>query len=92
MSQNTEAAIWMRIIHPNGKLSPSAARALLKLEFTTRDRKRMHELAMKVQAGPLTSEEQYEIDSFDRVGTLLAILKSKARKVLKRAAVRQRTP
>lgn len=84
MSPTTEAAIWTRVIHPDGELSPQTARAVLKLEFDDHDQERAHELALKAQEGTLTPEEQYEIDNYERVGTLLAILKSKARKVLKR--------
>jgi hypothetical protein len=84
ISPTTEAAIWTRLIRPDGELSPTAARALLKIEFDERDRKRMHELALKVQMGTLTSDELNDIENYERVGTMLAILKSKARKVLKR--------
>jgi hypothetical protein len=86
LSPATEAAIWMRVIHPDGELSPKTARALLKLEFNAHDQQRMHELSAKVQAGTLTPEEEYEIDGYERVGSTLAILKSKARKVLKRTS------
>jgi hypothetical protein len=88
LSPITEAAIWTRVIHPDGELSPASARALLKLEFDEYDRQRMHELAMKAQDGALTPEEEYAIDNYERVGTMLAILKSKARKVLKSARPR----
>lgn len=84
LSPATEAAIWTRVIHPNGRLSAHAARAILMLEFPVGDRQRMHELALKAQEGTLTPAEEVEISSFERAGTLLAILKSKARKVLKR--------
>lgn len=80
----TEAAIWARVIHPNGKLEPAVARAILKLEFGAEDRERMHQLAQKAQEGELTPEEQFEIDNFERVGNMLAILKSQSRKLLKR--------
>ena len=43
----TEAAIWARVIHPNGELTPAVARAILKLEFSDDDRERMHELSQK---------------------------------------------
>ena len=79
----TEAAIWARVIHPNGKLEPAVARAILKLEFNAEDQVRMHELSQKAQEGELTPEEQFEIDNFERVGNLLAIMKSQSRKLLK---------
>jgi hypothetical protein len=84
-SHTTEAAIWARVIHPNGKLTPPVARAILKLEFSADDQQRMHELAQKAQEGALTPEEQFEIDNFERVGNMLAIMKSQSRKLLKRA-------
>jgi hypothetical protein len=84
----TEAAIWARVIHPNGKLTPKVARAILQLEFSADDQERMHELSQKVQEGCLTPAEQFEIDNFERVGNLLAILKSQSRKLLKRDAPR----
>jgi hypothetical protein len=80
----TEAAIWARVIHPNGELTPSVARAILQLEFSQEDQERMHELSKKAQNGALSPEEQFEIDNFERVGNMLAILKSQSRKLLKR--------
>jgi len=88
-SSTTEAAIWARVIHPNGELSPQTARAILKLEFPESDQQRMHELALKAQEGDLTPEEEVETDNFERAGTTLAILKSKARKVLKQTSRRR---
>ncbi len=84
----TEAAIWARVINPNGQLTPPVARAILKLEFSADDQARMHELAEKAQEGELTPEEQFEIDNFERVGNMLAILKSQSRKLLKKCARR----
>jgi hypothetical protein len=85
----TEAAIWARVIHPNGELTPAVARAILELEFTIDDQERMHELSQKAQEGALTPEEQFEIDNFERVGNLLAIWKSQSRKLLKRVSRRR---
>ena len=50
----------------------------------------MHELALKAQEGKLTPAEEFDIENFERVGTLLAILKSEARQLLKRSTPRQR--
>jgi hypothetical protein len=80
----TEAAIWARVIHGSAELTPRVARAILKLEFSVDDQERMHDLALKAQEGRLTPEEEFEIDNFERVGTMLAILKSRSRKLLKR--------
>src|SRR5689334_15330331 len=84
----TEAAIWACVIHPNGDLTPQTARALLTLEFDHAERARAHELTTKAQDGSLPPAEEYEADNLERVGTLLAILKSRARKVLKRSSRR----
>ena len=40
----------------------------------------MHELAEKARAGTLTVEEHVEMDNYERVGHLLSLMKSKARK------------
>jgi len=88
LSPTTEAAIWTRIIHPDGEVSPEAARAILRLEFDESEQRRMHQLAAKAQEGTLTPDEEYAIGNYERVGSMLAILKSKARKVLKRTSRR----
>ena len=80
---NTEAAIWERVIHPQGKMSVAAARQILQLEFSDEERARMHELAVKNQAGRLTQEESSELDNYMRVGSMLSVLQSRARQVLK---------
>jgi hypothetical protein len=89
LPSSTEAAIWTRVIHPNGELTLTAARAILQLEFNDDDQKRMHELAQKAQEGVLTPAEQFEIDNFERVGNMLAILKSQSRKLLKHTGRRR---
>jgi hypothetical protein len=83
LSPTTEAAIWERVIPPDGRLTPAAARAILRLEFDEGDRRRMRELAGNAQEGKLTADEAAEITNYERVGSLLALLKSKAREVLK---------
>jgi hypothetical protein len=45
----------------------------------------MHELVAGNREGRLSAEEQEELDNYVRVGDLLAILQSKARKLLKRS-------
>ena len=83
----TEGAIWNRLLQPGRKiLSLEAARSLLRLEFAPEDKTRMHELASKARDGSLTTAEQEAIRNYERVGNLLALLKSKARQRLKKAA------
>jgi hypothetical protein len=85
MVANTETAIWGRVMKPdNGDLSAAAARAILRLNFHSTDLKRMNSLAAKAQHGTLSLEEREEIENYNRVGHLLALLQSKARKSLRR--------
>lgn len=92
MSPNLEvndAVIVSRLIQPerNG-LSVAAARAILRIAFAPQDKGRMRELAGKARAGTLTSSEQAELDSYERVGHFLGLLHSKARRSLKKHAAR----
>jgi hypothetical protein len=81
-SLTSDAALWGRVIQFEGELSPTAARALLKVRFSPGDVDRMRELSAKARAGSLTPQEQHAIDTYERLGCLLDILHSKARRVL----------
>ena len=83
VSDSTEAAIWERVIHPQGSMTPSAARRIVQMTFSEAEKVRMHELAVKNQAGALTPQEQAELDNYCRVGVTLSVLQSRARQVLK---------
>jgi len=81
----SEAALWGRLLDPvDPELSAEAAHYLLTLRFPQPDIDRMHELAKKARAGTLTIEEQIEVDNYERVGHVLSLMKSKARKALKK--------
>jgi hypothetical protein len=82
---NGEAAILGRLIRPErDDLSPDAARSILKLDFDDQDRARMHELALKAQQGALSVADAAELASYRGVGRLLELMRSKARRSLKR--------
>jgi hypothetical protein len=82
----SEAALWGRLLEPaSEELSPEAARYILTLRFPQPDIERMHELAEKARVGTLTSSQRLEMDIYERVGHALSLMKSKARRVLKRA-------
>ena len=51
LSRHTEAAIWLRILHPDGELPPDAARAILGLSFPESEKECMRELRPKREAG-----------------------------------------
>lgn len=81
-SASTELALWIRILHPDGRLPLEVAREILRHSFPGGDKKRMHDLSSKARAGTLSAEEDDEMDAYERAGALLSILKSKARQVL----------
>jgi hypothetical protein len=58
------------------------ARHILDLGFSDRDKARMHDLAVRSQDDALSVDEKEELFAFAKAGTLLSILKSKARRVL----------
>jgi hypothetical protein len=84
--KTAEAAILDRILRPDD-LSPEAARSLLKLELDARDLARMHKLALDAQAGTLAPAEEDELESYRRIGRLLEVMRSKARRSLARAGL-----
>lgn len=84
-----EAAILSRLIQPErADLSPEAAQSILKIDFDDQDRARMHELSVKAQGGMLTDAEHAEVESYRRVGRLLDLMRSKARRSLQAACTR----
>jgi hypothetical protein len=82
-TQEGDATLFTRIIS-NGKtpLPADVARYFLDLHFSERDKARMHDLVVRNQEGDLSEAEKEELLSFGRVGDMLAILKSRARKTL----------
>jgi hypothetical protein len=78
-------SILNRLIRSDRRTLPvTAARAILKINFDDDDRRRMRELSQKARDGTLSAEEQDEIDSYELVGHLLALMHSKARQSLKK--------
>lgn len=79
----SEAEIWERVIHPRGQMSKATARRILELSLNDRERQRVHDLAERNRRGELDPDEEGELDHLCRVGSLLSILKVRARRVLK---------
>ncbi len=80
----SEVAIFGRVLEPDqATLDPAAARAILNLDFKQTDKDRMRALLAKAKKGSLTADEQVEIDNYERVGHMLSLMKSKARRSLK---------
>jgi hypothetical protein len=78
-----EATILVRVLcNETGQLPPEVARYILDRRFSDRDKARMHDLAVRNQAGALSPTEKEELFAFVNAGDLLGILKSKARRTL----------
>jgi hypothetical protein len=85
---SSAAAIFARLWEGEMGLTVPVARHILKLTFREADQARIHELAQRNQNGELTRQELDELDDYIKVGDLLAILQSKARKFLKQTTAR----
>ena len=83
VNANTEAAILRRLIQARDNMSRDVAEYLLSIDFDADDTERMNVLAERAREGNLTSQEAAELDSYLHVGSLLSILQSKARRLLK---------
>jgi hypothetical protein len=81
---DNEVTILARVFDDERELLPlDLARSIVDVEFSERDKARIHELAVRNQAGILAPEEKEELVAFAKAGTLLSILQSKARRTLK---------
>lgn len=56
----------------------------MRIRFDSRDLDRMHELVTLNQEDRLTPDERAEMENYRRVGYLLALMHSKARRSLKK--------
>jgi hypothetical protein len=83
-TSTSEVAIFGRVLEPDrATLDVAAARAIINLDFKQTDKDRMRVLLAKAKEGTLTAGEQVEIDNYERVGHMLSLMKSKARRSLK---------
>jgi len=65
--------------------SVEAVWSILRMKFQPADQERVALLSSKAQKGDLTSAERAELEQYIRAADLLAMLKSKARLLLKKA-------
>jgi len=87
-NRTSEIAIFGRLIKANdGNLSRQLARYLLTLGFEQVEQDRMEDLACRNQKGALSPAEKEELLNYVKVGHLLALLHSKARKSLRKKRV-----
>src|SRR5262245_3747912 len=81
--QSTE--ILRRVIErENGSFSPELARFIWDLDFRGEDHARYEELSNKAQEGTLNPSETEELDGFVFVDSILAILRLKAERSLRK--------
>jgi hypothetical protein len=80
----SDSEILGRILELEGEhLSPQKARLVLDLKFSKADHARIKLLGEKSNEGTLTPEEREEYSGLVRVGTILDILRARARSALK---------
>mgnify|MGYP001617874791 FL=1 len=81
--EGSEAAILDRVLRPEARdwLRP-AAQAILGLGFDERDHVLMSELLTKAKSGTLALDEAATLENYRRVGRLLELMKSRARRSL----------
>jgi hypothetical protein len=80
---NTEAAILTRVIDSDMReITPDVAGYLLSLQLPESDRQRVDELSAKARSGALSSAEEAELDSYLHIGSLLAVVQSRGRRLL----------
>jgi hypothetical protein len=92
VSADYEVSILARVLgNDHDELPADMARYLLTLGFSPRDKDRMHDLAVRNQDGALSNDEREELFAYAKTGTILSILKSKARRVLKIKAKKRTT-
>jgi hypothetical protein len=83
LTPNTEAAVLARLTQGRENMSRDVAEYLLSIDFEASDVDRMNLLSERAREGTLTGADTAELDSYLHVGSLLAILQSRARRFLK---------
>ncbi len=81
---STARAVLDELLEPVGAcLTPEVADRLTKLRAPASVQKRMAELARKSEEGQLSQTEEEEYEAFVSAGNFIAVLQSKARRLLK---------
>ncbi|HEV3385626.1 MAG TPA: hypothetical protein VG097_12485 [Gemmata sp.] len=79
----SEAGILARLMSDGLEQVPSdISRYILEINFPKEDKARMHDLAVRNQSGALSAAEREELFAYAKAGTVLSILKVKARRIL----------
>ena len=81
---STAHTVLDELLEPIGDcLTPEVAKRLTKLRAPKSVQARMEELARKSEEGTLSEDERDEHDAFVSAGNFIAILQSKARRLIK---------
>jgi hypothetical protein len=81
---STANTVLDELLEPVGAcFTPEVARRLIDLRASSSVQKRIEELARKSEQGKLSKPEQEEYDALVSAGNFIAILQSKARRLLK---------
>ncbi len=91
IDQLSEVAILARVLAMKMGLYLFPWLYLLNREFSDSDKARMHVLAVRNQEDALSADELEELDAYAKAGTMLSILKSRARRALG-IKLQKRTP
>jgi hypothetical protein len=79
----SEAGILARVMSDGLDQVPcEIARYILDLGFPVKDKARMHDLAVRNQSDSLSAAEREEMLAYAKAGTVLSILKVKARRIV----------
>lgn len=78
------ALVWDRVVDFERELSPTAARALLRIQISAREHANMSNLMEEARTRKLSAAEEQELDAYEKLGCLLGIVHSKARQALKK--------
>ena len=83
VTPNTEASIMARLLDLRTlEITPAVAEFLLTLRFPDEDVARMNNLSDLAQRDLLDADRQAELDSYIHVSNLLALMQSRARRLL----------
>ena len=58
-------------------------RYLLSMKLPAADEQRVNELSARARAGSLTESERQDLENYLHIGTLLGVMQSKARRLIK---------
>lgn len=81
---SSEVAIFGRMLDANrSALTLATARNILEFGFAEDDQQRMQVLSAQAKQGSLSAIEQEEMNNYEKVGHMLSLMKSRARRLLK---------